>query len=98
MPPQTSNTMAGTRLFIHTTFMVELLTLVICSYIYAINKPNLPSESAEPFIANQSGWQVLVEDVTPAPSEDDVSFIQRAEETVSVAVEKLQSNKMPYLR
>ena len=83
--------MTGTRLFIHTTFMVELLTLVICSYFYAINKPNLPSESAEPFIANQSGWQVLVEDVTPAPSEDDVSFIQRAEETVSVAVEKLQS-------
>ena len=64
--------MAGTRLFIHTTFMVELLLLILCSYQYAINKPHNSTQSAEPFFANQSGYKLLVEDVTPIPSSDGI--------------------------
>jgi len=48
--------------------MVELLLLILCSYHYAINKPHNSTQSAEPFFANQSGYKVLVEDVTPIPS------------------------------
>ena len=60
--------MAGVRLAIHATFVVELLILVTCSFLYATNKPHDPSLSAEPFFADQSGWKILVEDVSPAPT------------------------------
>ena len=64
--------MAGTRLFIHTTFMVELLLLILCSYQYAINRPHNSTQSAEPFFANQSGYKLLVEDFKPIPSSDGI--------------------------
>jgi len=64
--------MAGTRLFIHTTFMVELLLLILCSYHYAINKPHYQTQSAEPFFANQSGYKLFVEDFNPIPSSDGI--------------------------
>ena len=64
--------MAGTRLFIHTTFMVELLLLILCSYQYAINKPHNSTQSAEPFFANQSGYKLIEEDVNPIPSPDGI--------------------------
>ena len=65
--------MAGVRLAIHATFVVELLILVTCSFLYATNKPHDPSLSAEPFFADQSGWKILVEDVSPAPTSSSSS-------------------------
>eukprot|EP00571_Detonula_confervacea_P003604 CAMPEP_0172315514 /NCGR_PEP_ID=MMETSP1058-20130122/25415_1 /TAXON_ID=83371 /ORGANISM="Detonula confervacea, Strain CCMP 353" /LENGTH=681 /DNA_ID=CAMNT_0013029599 /DNA_START=34 /DNA_END=2079 /DNA_ORIENTATION=+ len=63
--------MAGTRLAIHATFVVELLVLVAASFFYASNQSHDHFLSAEPFLAEQSGWKILVEDVSPAPSPDD---------------------------
>jgi len=62
--------MAGTRLAVHATFIVELLVLVVASFLYASNQRHDPFSSAEPFLADKSGWKVLVEDVSPAPSPD----------------------------
>ncbi len=63
-------TMVGTRLVVHTTLVVELLVLVAASFLYASNRSHDPYSSAEPFLVDQSGWRLLVEDVSQAPSHD----------------------------
>jgi len=60
--------MAGTRLAIHATFMVELFVVVLASFLYASSRRHNPFSSAEPFLTEKSGWKVLLEDVSPAPS------------------------------
>ncbi|KAK1747562.1 hypothetical protein QTG54_001525 [Skeletonema marinoi] len=62
--------MAGTRLAVHSVFVVQLICLVAASFLYASIKPFDPSSSADPFISDQSGWKILVEDVSPVPLHD----------------------------
>ena len=62
--------MAGTRLAVHSIFFAQLVCLVAISFIYASTRPFDPSSSPEPFISDQSGWHILVEDVSPIPSHD----------------------------
>jgi len=64
--------MAGTRLAVHSIFVVQLICLVAASFLYASTKPFDPSSSAEQFISDQSGWKILVEDVSPVPLHDSV--------------------------
>jgi len=52
--------------------MVELLLLILCSYQYATNQLHNSTQSAEPFFANQSGYKLIEEDVTPIPSPDGI--------------------------
>jgi hypothetical protein len=63
--------MAGTRLVVHTLFVIQLILLVGVSFYYASTKPHDPSDSAEPFLPDQSGWRILVEDVSPSSSRRD---------------------------
>ena len=63
--------MAGTRLVIHSTFFVELIVLVASAFLYASYRGHDPSLSADPFLADKSGWKILGEDVSPAPSPED---------------------------
>ena len=84
--------MAGTRLAIHLTFVIELLLLVVGSFRYASNREHDPFSSAEPFLADKSGWTILVEDVSPVPSPDDSHFlIEYAAECASAIMSQINS-------
>jgi hypothetical protein len=61
--------MAGTRLLIHTTFVVQLFLLIATSYYYASTKRHGKFSSVEPFVIDRSGWNLLLEDAAPAGSE-----------------------------
>ncbi len=77
LPPLPA-TMAGTRLIVHTIFVIELLLLVGTSFLYASNKRHDPSASAEPFLPDQTGWKIVVEDVAPSSHlEEDAGAIVR---------------------
>jgi hypothetical protein len=60
--------MAGTRLIIHTIFVVQLFLLITTSYYYASTKHHGKFSSVEPFVIDRSGWSLLLEDVAPAGS------------------------------
>jgi hypothetical protein len=64
--------MAGTRLAVHSIFVVQLICLLAASFFYASTRPFDPSSSSEPFISDQSGWKILVEDVSPVPLHDSI--------------------------
>jgi len=69
--------MAGTRLIVHSIFVVQLICLVAASFFYASTRPFDPSSTSEPFISDQSGWKILVEDVSPVPLHDSIGGIMR---------------------
>ncbi|KAL3769521.1 hypothetical protein ACHAW5_004863 [Stephanodiscus triporus] len=85
--------MVGTRLVVHTTFVIELLVLVAASFFYASNRRHDPLSSAEPFLADQSGWRFLVEDVSQAPKygSGDVGSFAYVAECASAAISKIRS-------
>ncbi|KAL7530377.1 hypothetical protein ACHAWF_003354 [Thalassiosira exigua] len=66
--------MAGTRLAVHATFVIELVALVLSALLYASRREHDPSASAEPFLPDRSGWTILVEDVAPAPAPGEEAF------------------------
>ena len=65
--------MAGTRLAVHSIFVAQLICLVVASFLYAstTQRPSTSSSTADPFISDQSGWKILVEDVSPVPLHDN---------------------------
>ena len=86
-------TMVGTRLVVHTTLVVELLVLVAASFLYASNRSHDPYSSAEPFLVDQSGWRLLVEDVSQAPSHDreGIGSLGNFGECASAVISKIRS-------
>ncbi len=62
--------MGGTRLAVHSIFVVQLICLVTISFLYASTRPFNPSFSAEPFISDQSGWKLLEEPIDLVPLHD----------------------------
>ena len=62
--------MGGTRLAVHSIFVVQLICLVTISFLYASTRPFNPSFSAEPFISDQSGWKLLDEPIDLVPLHD----------------------------
>ena len=62
--------MGGTRLAVHSIFVVQLICLVTISFLYASTRPFNPSFSAEPFISDQSGWKLLEESIDLVPLHD----------------------------
>lgn len=94
---QPAATMAGTRLVVHSIFVIELILLVGISFFYASNRRHDPSASAEPFLPDQSGWRIVVEDVSPSKEVDDadadgiVGIIAYAGECASMVVSQIQS-------
>lgn len=62
--------MGGTRLAVHSIFVVQLICLVAISFFYASTRPFNPSFSAEPFISDQSGWKLLEESIDLVPLHD----------------------------
>jgi len=92
--------MAGTRLIVHTTLFVELLVLIAVSFFYASNRSHDQYESSEPFVVDQSGWKILVEDVAAAvqhsPSSSlnnyrDIGSLEYVGEFASVILTKIKS-------
>lgn len=91
--------MAGTRLVIHTTLFVELLVLIAVSFFYASNRSHDPYESSEPFVVDQSGWKILVEDVAAvvhhSPSSSlnyrDIGLLEYVGEYSSMGLTKIKS-------
>ncbi|KAL7480497.1 hypothetical protein ACHAW6_006186 [Cyclotella cf. meneghiniana] len=53
--------MAGTRLAIHSTFVLELFVLIVLSVLYASTKIH----HEDPFIVDRSGWKLVAETVSP---------------------------------
>ncbi len=89
-------TMAGTRLIVHTIFVIELLLLVGTSFLYASNKRHDPSASAEPFLPDQTGWKIVVEDVAPSSHHEEdaggiVGLISSTGECLSMIFAQVQS-------
>ena len=62
--------MGGTRLAVHSIFVLQLICLVTTSFLYASTRPFNPSFSAEPFISDQSGWKLLEEPIDLVPLHD----------------------------
>lgn len=74
--------MAGTRLAVHAVFVVQLFALVAVSFLYALYKDrnDLPLSSAEPFVVDRSGWEIIVEDLSLV---DDAGLLGRASESLT---------------
>ena len=51
---------------------MQLICLVAVSFFCAFSRPVDPSYSAEPFFPDQSGWKILVEDVSLVPLHDSI--------------------------
>ncbi|KAL3816899.1 hypothetical protein ACHAXA_006975 [Cyclostephanos tholiformis] len=84
--------MVGTRLVVHATLVVELLVLIAASFFYASGRRHDPYLSAEPFLPDRSGWRLLVEDVSPAPSHsEDASSLGYVVEYATAAISKIRS-------
>ena len=92
-PAPAQTTMVGTRLVVHATLVVELLVLVAASFLYASNRSHDPFSSAEPFLVDQSGWRLLVEDVSQAPSHDreGIGSLGHFGECASAVISKIRS-------
>ena len=86
----TDPTMAGTRLAVHTTFVVQLLILVAASLYYASFETRDGSSLSppEPFFADQSGWNIVVEDVSPV---NDGGVVDRAGEVLDSILSRFYS-------
>jgi hypothetical protein len=84
--------MVGTRLVVHATLVVELLVLIAASFLYAYGRRHDPYSSAEPFLPDRSGWRLLVEDVSPAPSnEEDTGSLVYVGECATAVISKIRS-------
>jgi hypothetical protein len=84
--------MVGTRLVVHATLVVELVVLVAASFLHAYGRRHDPYSSADPFLPDRSGWRLLVEDVSPAPSHDeDTGGLRYAVECATAVISKIRS-------
>jgi len=74
--------MAGTRLAVHAVFVVQLFALVAVSFLYALyqDRNDLPLSSADPFVVDRSGWEIIVEDLS---LDDGAGLFGRASESLT---------------
>jgi phosphatidylinositol glycan class S len=79
--------MAGTRLIVHTTFVIQLLILVLTSFHYAAKKKQPAILSVDPFVIDRSGVALLTEPI------DSGGFVAEVVNIIFSFLEKLTGEK-----